>query len=128
MPWHIDRLEFSCSFGQLKDYQIDTELLTKTLQDFRAIYNELTPEKQTRLLQLMVQEVVLVEDTLKISVFPLGDSGKPLEYLINHPEFAESDKKRATRDKFVHCLVTDNILNFKDFLGLESFLSLRKSA
>jgi site-specific DNA recombinase len=89
----IQRLEFD--IGQLKDYQIDTELLTKTLQDFRAIYNELTPEEQTRLLQLMVQEVVLGEDTLKIYVFPLGDSGKPLEYLLRHPEFAESDKKRG---------------------------------
>jgi len=36
----------------------------------------------------------LGKDTLKISVFPLGDSGKPLEYLLKHPEFAESDKKR----------------------------------
>lgn len=43
----------------------------------------------------MVQEVVLGEDILKISVFPLGDSGKPLEYLLKHPEFAESDKKRG---------------------------------
>jgi len=90
---HIQRLEFE--IGQLKDYQIDTELLTKTLRDFRAVYNELTPEEQTRLLQLMVQEVVLGEDTLKISVFPLGDSGKPLEYLLKHPEFAESDKWRG---------------------------------
>jgi len=90
---HIQRLEFE--IGQLKDYQIDTELLTKTLRDFRAVYNELTPEEQTRLLQLMVQEVVLGEDTLRISVFPLGDAGKPLEYLLKHPEFAESDKKRG---------------------------------
>jgi hypothetical protein len=70
-------------------------LLTKTLQDFRAIYNELTPEEQTRLLQLMVQEVVLGEETLKISIFPLGNKKKPLEYLLKHPEFAESDKKRG---------------------------------
>ena len=89
----IQRLEFE--IGQLKDYKIDIDLLTKTLRDFRAIYNELTPDEQTRLLQLMVQEVVLGEDTLKISVFPLGDSGKPLEYLIKHPEFAESDKWRG---------------------------------
>lgn len=89
----IQRLEFE--IGQLKDYQIDAELLTKTLQDFRAIYNELTPEEQTRLLQLMVQEVVLGEETLKISVYPLGDAGKPLEYLLKNPEFAESDIKRG---------------------------------
>jgi len=90
---HIQRLEFE--IGKLNGYQIDSELLTKTLRDFRAVYNELTPDEQTRLLQLMVQEVVLGEDTLKISVFPLGDSGKPLEYLIKHPEFAESDKWRG---------------------------------
>jgi site-specific DNA recombinase len=90
---HIQRLEFE--IGQLKDYQIDTELLTKTLRDFRTIFNKLIPKEQTRLLQLMVQEVVLGEDTLKISVYSLGDSGKPLEYLLKHPEFAESDKKRG---------------------------------
>ena len=54
---YIQRLEFE--IGQLEDYQIDIELLSKTLQDFRAVYNELTPEEQTRLLQLMVQEVIL---------------------------------------------------------------------
>jgi len=89
----IQRLDFE--IAQIKGYQIDTELLTKTLLDFRAVYNELTPEEQTRLLQLMVQEVVLGEETLKISVFPLGDKKKPLEYLLKHPEFAESDKKRG---------------------------------
>jgi len=89
----IQLLEFE--IGQLKGYQIDIELLTKTLQDFRVIYDELTPEEQTRLLQLMVQEVVLGEETLKISVFPLGDKKKPLVYLLKHPEFAESDKKRG---------------------------------
>jgi len=60
-------------------------------RDLRAVYNELTPNEQTRLLQLMVQEVVLGEDTLKISVFSLGDSEKPLEYMLKNPEFAESD-------------------------------------
>ena len=89
---YIQRLEFE--IGQLEDYQIDIELLSKTLLDFRAVYNELTPEEQTRLLQLMVQEVILGEDTLKISVFSLGNSEKPLEYLLKHPEFAESDIKR----------------------------------
>lgn len=65
------------------------------LLDIRAIYSELTPEEQTRLLQLMVQEVVLGEEALKISVYPLGDSRKPIEYLLKNQEFAESDKRRG---------------------------------
>ncbi len=48
----------------------------------------------------MVQEVVL-GGTLKVSVFPLGDSGKTLEYLLKHPEFAENDKKRASGSDFL---------------------------
>jgi len=37
----------------------------------------------------------LAEETLKTSAYPLGDAGKPLEYLLKHPESAESDNKRG---------------------------------
>jgi hypothetical protein len=66
----------------------------KAVRDFRAEYNEFTSEEQARLLQLMVQEVVLGKDILKILILPFGDSEKPLEYLLKHPEFAENNIKR----------------------------------
>ena len=78
-----------------KNYQIDSELLIRTLRDFGGIYNELSPEEQSQLLHLMLQEVTLSEDSIKLSLYPLGDSGKSLEYLLERPEFSESDKKRG---------------------------------
>ena len=78
-----------------KNYQIDSELLIRTLRDFGGIYKELDPEEQGRLLHLMLQEVTLSEDSIKLSLYSLSDSGKSLEYLLERPEFAESDKKRG---------------------------------
>jgi len=88
----LQKLEFEIE--RQKNYQIDSGLLIRTLRDFGGIYNELSPEEQSQLLHLMLQEVTLSEDSIKLSLYPLSDSGKSLEYLLERPEFSESDKKR----------------------------------
>jgi len=92
----IQKLEFEIE--GYENYNIDAELLTKTIRNFGLIYDELSPAEQSRLLHLMLQEVTLNEDSIKLSLYSLGNSGKTLEYLLERPEFTESDKKLPERN------------------------------